>query len=315
MMTEIAVERFHTLEFDEWHAHLASAIGHHKSSLLTPDIPFVSSIEAIHSENVSMVALEGRSSLRLHRHQAPGQAVLWLPQSGWIEEIVNGHPLVAEPGTAMLCLPGDELQGDTTPALKGVSLLMPASLLGDLSRWHGFSPRLLANTSESLSAIQTALEIVSAMRNPTDDLGLLVGALAEQLIFWRDCADESSPPLIPASVDRRLLISQARDWIVAHLDQSFQIAELAAALYVSPRTLQYCFVEELGHSPLAEVRRVRFHVLRHKLLTIPAPESIEVILRSCGLNDTPVTRRHYRNWCGETPRQTRARAERPPALI
>ena len=83
-----------------------------------------------------MVVLEGRSSIRLHRHQAPGQVVLWLPQSGWVEETVNGRPLLAEPGTAMLCLPGDELQGDTTAVLKGVSLLMPASLLGDPDCWH-----------------------------------------------------------------------------------------------------------------------------------------------------------------------------------
>jgi len=34
-MTEIATERFQTLEFDEWHSQLATAIGHHRSTLLT----------------------------------------------------------------------------------------------------------------------------------------------------------------------------------------------------------------------------------------------------------------------------------------
>lgn len=259
-----------------------------------------------------MVALEGRSSIRLHRHQAPGQVVLWLPQSGWVEETVNGRPLLAEPDTAMLCLPGDELQGDTTAVLKGVSLLMPASLLGDPDCWHGCSLRLLAKTSESVTAIHMALEIVSTLRKGTDDVGQLVGALVDQLIFWRDRASEGSMEQAPGSVERGLLISKARCWIDAHLHQSFHIAELAAALHVSSRTLQYSFVEELGHSPLAEVRRVRFRMLRNKLLSAPAHESIEVIFRCCGLIDTPVTRRHYRNWCGETPTQTRVRAQRPP---
>lgn len=311
MVIENGSERFHTREFDEWDSQLASAIGHHRSCLLTPRIPFVSSMEVIHSGSVSMVALEGRSSIRLHRHQAPGHVVLWLPQSGWVEEMVNGCSLLAEPGTAMLCLPGDELQGDTTPVLKGISLLLPASLLGDLDRWNGCSLRLLANTSESVTAIHMALEIVAAMRKTTDDLGQLVAALADQLIFWRDRADEASIHKTQGSVERGRLISQASDWIDAHLHQSFQIAELAAALHVSSRTLQYCFIEELGHSPLAEVRRVRFRMLRHKLLASPAHETIEEMFRRCGLIDTPVTRRHYRNWCGETPTQTRSRASKP----
>ena len=58
-MTEIATERFQTLEFDGWHSQLATAIGHHRSTLLTPGIPFVSSIEAIHSVPIRKVVRSG----------------------------------------------------------------------------------------------------------------------------------------------------------------------------------------------------------------------------------------------------------------
>ncbi len=99
------------------------------------------------------------------------------------------------------------------------------------------------------------------MRNTIDDIAQLFAALAEQLIFWRDIDDDALAKKISGSVERKLLISRARDWIEAHLHQHFQIAELAAELHISPRTLQYCFVDELGHSPLAEVRRFRFRLL------------------------------------------------------
>ncbi len=123
--------------------------------------------------------------------------MLWLPESGWVDETVNGHPLLAEPGTAMFCLPGDELQGDTTPVLKGILLPMPASLLGDPDRWHGLSLHLLAHAYESMTAIHMALEIVSALRTTTDDLEQLVAVLADRFLYmpplrkvlmlWPDC--------------------------------------------------------------------------------------------------------------------------------
>lgn len=153
------------------------------------------------------------------------------------------------------------------------------------------------------------------MRNTIDDIAQLFAALAEQLIFWRDIDDDALAKKISGSVERRLLISRARDWIEAHLHQHFQIAELAAELHISPRTLQYCFVDELGHSPLAEVRRFRFRLLRRKLTSTPSNQPIEGMFRSCGLIDTPPTSRHYRNWCGETPRQTRDRAKMTSGLI
>ncbi|MFM9089595.1 MAG: helix-turn-helix domain-containing protein, partial [Cyanobium sp.] len=112
------------------------------------------------------------------------------------------------------------------------------------------------------------------------------------------------------SVERRRLLSQAKDWIEAHLHRSFLIAELAGALHVSPRNLQYCFSAELGHSPLVEIRRVRFHRLRKELQSIShEQEPLDIVFRRCGLSDNPITWRHYRNWCGETPVQTRTRAK------
>ena len=78
---------------------------------------------------------------------------------------------------------------------------------------------------------------------------------------------------------------------------------------MSTRCLQMSFREQLGHSPLEEARRLRFRRLRQQLLTTPAVQaSIESLFRRCGLTGSAHNRRHYLEWCGETPLQSRARA-------
>jgi transcriptional regulator GlxA family with amidase domain len=111
--------------------------------------------------------------------------------------------------------------------------------------------------------------------------------------------------VIRASPLRRWWIS----WIEAHRAEPFRVTDLAAALYVAPRTLQIAFREELGHPPLVEARRLRFRALRQALLNPRAPRRcLEALFESLGLPDSYLTRRQYRQWSGETPDETRARA-------
>jgi hypothetical protein len=58
-----------------------------------------------------------------------------------------------------------------------------------------------------------------------------------------------------------------------------------------------------------EARRLRFRALRQALLNPRAPRRcLEALFESLGLPDSYLTRRQYRQWCGETPDETRARA-------
>ncbi|MFM7265920.1 MAG: hypothetical protein ACKOZW_10100, partial [Cyanobium sp.] len=93
----------------------------------------------------------------------------------------------------------------------------------------------------------------------------------------------------------------------AHRAEPFRLGELAAALYVAPRTLQLAFRDELGHPPLEEARRLRFRALRQALLAPALSRSLPALLACHGLLDTPITRRQYREWCGETLEESRAR--------
>lgn len=309
MGSAVSITQLNSSVFEEWQVHLEQAVGHHRSTLLTASIPFSSRMTLAQLGEVSIVALEGQSSLRLHRFQPSQRAVLWLPRQGWVEERLNGEALIAEPGSAMLCLPGDELLGETSPSLKGVSVVLPFALLGDPGHWQGFRPRHLAMGSESVSLISIAMELVASVLEGNPDSQHLVATLVDHLLFWRDLTRDAWADHSAAPVERRRLIARARDWMGDHLQHPFTVADLAEALHVSTRTLQACFRDELGHSPSLEARRLRFLRLRQQLRSCPAvPLQLEALFRDCGLPFTPQTRRLYRDWCGETPLQSLARA-------
>ena len=109
--------------------------GHHRSTLLTPEVPFASRMQMMDAGEVAVVAIDGCSAIRLERSQPEDRVVLWLPRQGWVAERVNGEAVVAESGSAMLYLPGDELCGDTSLRLQGFSILLPFDQLGDPGAW------------------------------------------------------------------------------------------------------------------------------------------------------------------------------------
>lgn len=295
-----------TPQLEAWEHHLSQAIGHHSSTLLTPEIPFFSRMSVMKAEGVTAVALEGQSCLRLHRWQPPGQLLLWLPRSCWVHERINGQPVLAEPGTAMLCLPGDELLGETTGSLRGVSILLPVEGLGPPSRWQELSRRHLEQGSEVVALVVTAQKLVAALAAEAPAATWLAGVLVEQLLYWRDLGQQPVSDRSLNAEERRLQIRRAMDWIDAHLHEPLWVTDLAEALHLSTRNLQFCFRQEPGHSPLEAIRRQRFRRLRQLLRTTPLDSGpLACVDQQCGLSDSAITRRQYGHWCGETPTQSR----------
>ncbi len=264
-------------------------------------------MQIIRSADVSVVEIDAHSSVRLSRTQPHDRLVLWLPQHGWVSECLNGSPLVVEPGAAMLCLPGDDLIGDTSLHLKGFSILLPAAILGDFPGRLSTPRRHLHAGLEDLAVIHTARDLVSVFLRSEADPRFAIAALADQLLYWCGLGSNSGTDAAHP-VDRRILIARAREWIEAHIAQPFRVSDLAAALHIAPRTLQLAFREEIGRTPMEEARRLRFLALRRLLLPPSAPQSLAELFARCGLVLSPLTKRRYYEWCGETPEQTRARA-------
>jgi AraC family ethanolamine operon transcriptional activator len=68
---------------------------------------------------------------------------------------------------------------------------------------------------------------------------------------------------------RQRIVASARDYVLSHRDQTVTVPDLCAQLHVSRRTLQYCFEEVLGMTPLQTLRILRLNGARRDLRSQP----------------------------------------------
>ena len=95
-----------------------------------------------------------------------------------------------------------------------------------------------------------------------------------------------------------------------HLHEAIDIRQIATAMGVSTRTLQYAFLDDRGHSPMAELKRLRLRRLRQLLLDPEQRQhsTAELMVRA-GLLACGATAADYRRYCGESPRETRQQSQ------
>jgi AraC family ethanolamine operon transcriptional activator len=73
-------------------------------------------------------------------------------------------------------------------------------------------------------------------------------------------------PAVAASLQRRQrVVALAREYILAHRTDAITVPELCEQVHVSRRTLQYCFEDVLGMSPMLYLRMVRLNGVRRQL--------------------------------------------------
>ena len=78
-------------------------------------------------------------------------------------------------------------------------------------------------------------------------------------------------PAVRGSVARRQrLVVKARDYLLAHHDEAITVPDLCRQLFVSRRTLQYCFEDVLGMTPVQYLRILRLNGARRDLRRNPA---------------------------------------------
>jgi AraC-like DNA-binding protein len=294
----------HTLlrsdDFGEWDAMVASTLGHHRSRLLPGSEPFDALMLCGAVDEFQVLLIQGQGQVELVREQI-GCGVLWLPLQGLTQEVINGVEYLAEPGHALLFQPGDAMQGTTSESMLGLSILIPERhLQGD-----GPPTPHMDRGPEQRQLIDAAYQLAEAaacqIQGATHTAALLVDALHQ-------CCSARQPADRLQSRRRRNTVAQACQWMSDHLSDRFSVDELSSAVGVSTRTLQYAFQEELGHTPMAEAKRLRLRELR-QLLMQPDLQlcSIAALMEASGLLACGATAADYRHWCGESPRQTRQR--------
>jgi len=299
----------HSHDFDQWEAVVSSSLGHHRSALLKGSPPFVAGMHGGRVEEFEVLHLQGSGRVQMLREQC-GHGVLWLPLQGFTEEWINGKHYLAEPGMALLFRPGDAMRGLTSEQLTGVSILIPEHHLQGLAAG---SPLLHAGLAHR-KLMAAGLQLAQTAAWEPQGSRQAAAALADALQQWGQPLDPSLQRERVTATRRRHSVAEACRWMEEHLAERFSIGELSQAMGLSIRTLQYCFQQELGCTPMAEAKRLRLRRLR-QLLQNPhlAHRSIAELMAEAGLLACGVTSADYRRWCGESPRRTRtASASRFP---
>lgn len=105
---------------------------------------------------------------------------------------------------------------------------------------------------------------------------------------------------------RQRVVSQARELVLARPDHAVTVPELCEQLHVSRRTLQYCFEEVLGLSPLQYLRAIRLNGARRQLRQAALrQQSVQDVAVNWGFWHFSQFASDYRKLFGETPSTTR----------
>jgi transcriptional regulator GlxA family with amidase domain len=94
-------------------------------------------------------------------------------------------------------------------------------------------------------------------------------------------------------------------FVDAHAHTDIALTDIAAAVYVTPRTLQYTFRRYLDMSPMEYLRRVRLdHAHEHLRKADPATTTVGMIAAQWGFAHTGRFSGLYRRTYGRTPSAT-----------
>jgi AraC-like DNA-binding protein len=290
-------------DFGTWDSLVTGTLGHHRSRLLPGSPPFRTHIRWGAVAEFEVLLLHGRGRVELQRQQG-GHGVLWLPLEGLTQEWVNGVERVAEPGMALLFRPGDVMRGFTSDSITGLSILIPEVCL------QGAVPPspLLDRGPVPRRLIAAGLQLAMAAAWRPEGSEHAAAALEEALQQWSQPPDSDRRRERLNARSHRQTVVEACRWMEDHLCRRFSLVELGLAMGISVRTLRYGFQEQLGRSPMAELKRRRLRRLRQLLQEADHDHrSIAELMRAAGLLACGATAADYGRCWGESPRRTRQR--------
>ena len=289
-------------DFDQWRLVIEGTLGDHRTTLRSPSNSFRTRLAIGQAGPLQVVHLQGQGQMELQRIQEADKAVLWLPLQGWSQERINGRWETAEPGEALLMRPGDGLEGITSLRLEGLSIVLPPDQL------HSNAPARIGAGRHNRALVRAALGFAEAVAMGRAGAHHAALELLDALQSWelQTSLLQGQPRERITAVRRRAYVEQASQWMDLHLHEAIDIRRIATAMGVSTRTLQYAFLDDRGHSPMAELKRLRLRHLRQLLLDPEQRQhsTAELMVRA-GLLACGATAADYRRYCGESPRETR----------
>jgi AraC family ethanolamine operon transcriptional activator len=122
------------------------------------------------------------------------------------------------------------------------------------------------------------------------------------------CSPEPARPPAVTARRRQVIVSDARNYVLAHRDRPVGVPELCERLHVSRRTLQYCFQDVLGMSPAAYLRAIRLNGARRDLGDSARVPSVNEVAAAWGFWHLSQFATDYRRLFGVRPSETLQRA-------
>lgn len=223
-----------------------------------------------------------------------------------------------ETGDVVLAVrPGRPCWAETEDAELSLAALTPAALFritgdpasggGPAVRFTSTRPRSPAAAAQWDTTIDYVTSTLNGVRCPDDAALVVSGAvslLASTLlhVFPNTYADAQhvEQPQVSAPLVRRAI-----DFIQANCARDITMGDIAAAINVTPRAVQYMFRRHLDTTPMAYLRRVRLDRAHRDLLAAdPTCDTVAAIAIRWGFAHTGRFSRVYRAEFGESPSVT-----------
>ncbi len=159
-------------------------------------------------------------------------------------------------------------------------------LLSHICHLSASAPKVLASEDVRKQYSRTMIELLvhSAQHN------------------YSQALDEGSCASIPWHVRR------AREYVHTHLAEIRSIADIAAFVGITPRTLQNGFRQALNVTPAEYVRQIRVQALHEALLSADPGQSVTDLMQAVGIVNFGRYAQYYRLRIGVTPSVTLKRS-------
>jgi len=214
---------------------------------------------------------------------------------------------------------GRPCRAQTVDAAVSLTIVAPAALrqiTGDAADDGRPGVRFLSGRARSAAAAaqwETAVDYVTATLQGcagARDAELVVGGAVRLLattllhVFPNTYVDAERTEEQP-DVGCSPILRRAVDYIHANCARDITMADIASAVNVTPRAVQYMFRRHLGTTPMAYLRQVRLDRARHDLLAAdPACDTVSGIATRWGFAHIGRFSQVYRVEFGESPSVT-----------
>jgi len=260
-----------------------------------------------------------------HTSQAVRQSCRVWPDALWFgvqgqagqEARINGRPGAAD---TIMVRPGGcefELLTPADYAIYGIvvrrdALQGIARQMGCHIDWPQLDHTEVLHVSESarLACLQTLALLVLPPGAACDEyLPTVAVAQAEQAVLRAVLSMLDTGTVDKAASNsfrrRQRIVLQARDHVLDHRDQLVTVPELCQRLHVSRRTLQYCFEDVLGISPLQYLRAIRLNGARRELRqSLANAQTVGEVAAHWGFWHLSQFASDYRKLFGQSPSQS-----------